>query len=232
MELVAAARGVTHGQRGSRRRGPCVLLVGLLLLAVLASAGPALSEELSFARLNRTYTDVVSVLEPVEMGPARVTLRSPQNVVNLISHLARASASPLGGIDVVLVVEFQGSGLIEADVVMTGVDTTIKDALVVPRQSLEIRGRASVAKDETGYVVRAIELQPNVVVRIQSELASRLFRICRPMGLVLVSLDCRELERSLTMVEVALPQDQSFTLEFAELSDEERAAFDRFLDRL
>lgn len=203
---------------------------GLVLIASMQAQ--ALAEEFSFAELNRNYSNLVTQLDPIEVGPASVLVRSPEHVLRLVTHSARLGAASEGGIDAVLTVEIQGSGLIEADISMTGLNTTVYDALVVPRQTIEVRGRLSIASDESSYVIRALELQPSIKVRIQSELATRLFKICRPMGLVLVALDCRTLEQSLTDLEVPLPRDQAFYLEHSELSSAERAELDRFLDAL
>lgn len=204
--------------------------VAACVLLVASGGNPLLAEEFSFGALNRNYKDLVQELEPFQVGPASILVRSPQHVLRLVSHSARLIPSAAGGLDALLRVEFQGSGQIEADIEMTGLDTTVRDALVVPRQVLEIRGRLSVAQTEGGFLVRALELQPSIQVQIESELAARLFRICRPMGLVLVSLDCRELERSLTQLDVPLPQNESFFLADEEISAAEREALIRFLD--
>lgn len=208
--------------------------VGLLIAVFVLACGPIApsvhAEEFSFAALNRNYRDLVQELEPFQVGPASVLVRSPQHLLRLVSHSASLSPASAGGLDALLRVEFQGAGQIEADIEMTGLNTTVRDALVVPRQIVEVRGRLSVAQTEGGFLVRAIELQPSIQVQIESELAARLFRICRPMGLVLVSLDCRELERALTQLDVPLPQDESFFLADEEISAEERAALLRFLD--
>ena len=209
--------------------------VGCLLLAISSSlvvdgARALRAEEFSFAALNRNYEDLVQELEPFEVGPATVLVRSPQHLLRLVSHSARLTPSAAGGLDALVRVEFQGAGRIEADIAMTGLNTTVRDALVVPRQTIEVRGRLSVAQTEGGFVVRALALQPSIQVQIESELAARLFRICRPMGLVLVSLDCRELERALTLLDVPLPQNESFFLADEEVSPSEREALVRFLD--
>lgn len=206
------------------------LLIAVFVLASGSIAPSMHAEDFAFAALNRNYRDLVQELEPFQVGPASVLVRSPQHVLRLVSHSASLSPAAAGGLDALLRVEFQGSGQIEADIEMTGLNTTVRDALVVPRQIVEVRGRLSVAQTEGGFLVRAIELQPSIQVQIESELAARLFRICRPMGLVLVSLDCRELERALTRLDVPLPQDESFFLADEEISADERAALLRFLD--
>lgn len=220
---------MVNESRRTRLHARCLLVVSWALLMGW-DAPSAQAEEFSFAALNRNYKDLVQQLEPFQVGPASVLVRSPQHVLRLVSHSARLTPSAAGGLDAVLRVEFQGSGQIEADIEMTGLDTTVKDALVVPRQSIEVRGRLSVAQTEGGFLVRALELQPSIQVQIESELAARLFRICRPMGLVLVSLDCRELERSLTLLDVPLPKDESFFLADEEIGPAEREALIRFLD--
>ena len=222
-----------HQVAATRQRKPPAALrvfAGLLTILSLLPSSAVLAEDFSFGALNRNYTNLVSVLDPIEVGPATVVVRSPEHVLHLVSHSAQLAPAAAGGIDALLTVEIQGSGQIDADISMTGLNTTVHDALVVPRQTIEVRGRLSVATDEQAYVIRALELQPTIQIRIQSELATRLFKICRPMGLVLVALDCRELERSLTDLEVPLPTDRAFYLEFAELSADERARLDRFLD--
>ena len=206
----------------------CVLLAGLAAAPVSAQL-----REFRFTKLNRSYDSIVEELAPVSVGPATVRLSTPQHELRLQSHsveLIRGSASGFGA---VLRLTVSGSGLIDADVSMGSVQTRISDRLTLPEQSLSVVGRVSVAPDESGYLVRVLQLQEDVEVAIESQLARQLSALCRPMGLVLVNLDCVSLERSLTRIRVPLPQDEAaYTLPYDELTSEERLRFDQFIDRL
>lgn len=194
---------------------------------LLAGAGI----DLSFRRLDRTYEAIVDQLAPIELGPAKVSLRSPQHSLRVLSHLARLT--PDGdGHRVALEVSFEGSGRVEADVVMGAVASQLADDLVIPRQTLRLEGRVGIARGEGGYVVTALELPATTSVRIQSRLAGRLVGLCRPMALVLVSLDCGALEQALSVVSVPLPEPgTAYLLPDIEIEADERARFDAYLSQ-
>ncbi|REJ74614.1 MAG: hypothetical protein DWQ36_16020 [Acidobacteria bacterium] len=251
-ELVERAR--KHAGRAAEGRrwpavGGAVLVAGLCSLlpspagmSVLAAAGGAAAalaqrssvqvERFEFSRLDRSYDSIVDELAPVQVGPATVLLRSPSHRLDLHGHqveLVRGSAGD--GLGAVLTLDVSGSGLLEADVSLGTVRSQLADELVLPRQEIRVVGRISVARGEEGYLVRPLELPEQIEVRIESRLARQLFVICRPMTLVLVNMDCVELERSLSRIRVPLPAaGDAYLLPYAEVSEAERLAFERFLD--
>ena len=68
-----------------------VSTVAALLLAVLlvASGGAqtAAPGQLQFGRLNRTYSDVITEIEPIRQGPVTVRLSSPRHQLTVRNHL-------------------------------------------------------------------------------------------------------------------------------------------------
>jgi hypothetical protein len=203
----------------------------LALCAVAGLAGPGI--DLSFRRLDRTYVAVVDQLAPIEIGPAKVALRSPDHSLRILRHLAQLAPDPAGGHRIVLEVTFEGRGRVEADVVMGAVASQLADDLVIPHQTLRLEGRAAISRSPDGYQVTALELPESIDVQIQSRLAGRLVGLCRPMALVLVSLDCAALEQALSVVTVPLPEPGAeYLLPFAEVEADERARFDAYLDQL
>jgi hypothetical protein len=154
------------------------------------------------------------------MGPALVRLRSPQHALTIRRHLAELTPMPDGDHRVRLELGFSGWGLLEADVTLGTVTTRLNDEVVVPAQALLIEARARLVRTEGGYLITPTEFPESVAVRIESRLAHRLFSLCRPMGLVLVNLDCPALEAALSRIDVPLPAaGQSYLLPDAELTE-------------
>lgn len=215
---------------GARRAAP-VSAIWLALAggALALHAGNVL--EMSFRSLDRTYEALVDELAPIEIGPARVRLRSPEHSLRILRHRATLVPSKAGGHDVALEVSFSGSGRVEADVEMGAVASQLADDLVVPEQTLVLEGRAGISRTEEGYQVTVLAVPESVSVKIQSRLAGRLVGLCRPMALVLVSLDCVALEQALGSITVPLPAPGSeYVLPFSEVDADERARFDAYLD--
>jgi hypothetical protein len=217
----------------SRRRTPvgAALLVLLVLVLLLAAGqGAARGEGFAFPQLNRSYDGLVDQLAPVQMGPALVQLRSPEHALTIRRHLADLAPTPEGDHRVRLELDFSGWGRLEADVTLGTVNSRLADEVVVPAQSLVLEGRARLERTEGGYLITPTELPGSVAVRIESRLAQRLFSLCRPMGLVLVNLDCPALESALSSIDVPLPEPgQGYLLPDAELTDDDRARLDGYL---
>ena len=202
---------------------------GLLLLC-LSGARSAAAEEFQFERLNRVYDEFLTDLAPIEVGPAHVDLRSPKHSLTLVRHKATLSPAQAGAHKIAIEVRVAGRGLIEADVSLGAISTTIEDDLVVPAQTLRLEGTAAVAKSAEGYVITTLSMPAETQVRIESQLATRLFKICHQMVLVLVNLDCVDLQNALTRVRVPLPPaGESYLLGFEELTPAEQAALDGYL---
>jgi hypothetical protein len=215
----------------TRRVGTARAAAVALVLAAWAApvlAGPTL--EIFFRRLDRTYSSIVDRLAPIEIGPATVALRSPEHSLRILHHLATLEPDPAGGHRVAVEVRFAGEGRVEADVVMGAVASQLADDLVVPEQTLRLEGRAAIARVAEGYKVTALELPESIAVRIQSRLAGRLVGLCRPMALVLVSLDCGALEQALGVLHVPLPgSGAEYLLPAEEVEPDERARLDEYL---
>ncbi|HVS14415.1 MAG TPA: hypothetical protein VMV46_10840 [Thermoanaerobaculia bacterium] len=202
----------------------------VLLALVPLAAGVARAESFTFERLNRVYEGVVDELAPVEMGPALVQLRSPEHALTIRRHLADLAPTSDGDHRIRLELAFSGWGRLEADVTLGTVTSRLNDDVVVPAQSVVLDGRARVARTEGGYLITPTELPRAVNVRIESRLARRLFSLCRPMGLVLVNLDCAALEAALSSIDVPLPDPgQAYLLPDAELTDADRERLDGYL---
>ena len=148
------------------------------------------------------------------------------------SHAVELTADPRGGHKIELELRFGGHGLIEAQVTLGKIESHISDELGVPIQSLLLVGRIEIDRSEGGYTITTIEVPEHARVRIESKLARQLFSLCRQMALVLVSMDCVELERSLTWLEVPLPTPgSSYFLPDRELTEPERLRLDDYLTR-
>jgi hypothetical protein len=220
------------GAAAVARRSARSRLLLLLLFAFLLPGAAAGSTSFTFERLNRTFEGVVDRLAPVQVGPAQVVLRSPEHAFTLRRHVARLTPGAAGEHAVELEIDFSGWGQIEADVTMGTLSTRLTDRVVAPGQSLAISASARIERTEGGYLVTPTAVPPSVTVRIESQLARRLFSLCRPMGLVLVNLDCLALESALSTIDVPLPAPgESYLLPDAELTELEREGLDLYLAR-
>ena len=215
-------------------QGPATLLTAGALL--LAAAAPASAQEdagaqsFSFEPLNRVYEQLIEDLSVVRIGPAEVALRSPEHALTVLRHEATLTAGDDGAFEVELELEIAGSGRIAADVVIGSLESRLNQELVVPRQTLRLEGAISIRRDAEGYRIRTERMPATTRVRIESELGTRLFTVCRQMALVLVSLDCEAIERAVTLIEVPLPEaGEEYLIALEDTTPEERRALDRFL---
>lgn len=196
---------------------------------VSPSAEPG-AREFRFERLDRTYEAFITELAPVEIGPALVKLSSPEHSLTLVRHVARLEPLGRGEFLIDLEVRFAGVGALEADVTFGRIESHLSDQLAVPVQTLRLAGRVHMAAGAEGYLITVREIPAEVTVHIESALAQRLFGICHQMVLVLVNLDCVELEQSLTRVRVPLPgAGETYLLTYEELTEDERLTLDGFL---
>ncbi|MEM1244996.1 MAG: hypothetical protein AAGA81_08040 [Acidobacteriota bacterium] len=201
------------------------LVLGFLLLA------PARAEEtFVFEKLNRAYSEFVQELAPIQVGGANVLLSSPQHSITLIRNQSVLHPAPEGGFLATVDLRLGGYGKLNAQVEMGSVATQLDDELALPAQSLVLRGRVDITEAAEGFWIRVLELPESVKVRIESRLAGKLFNLCRPMALVLVSLDCDLLEESLTNIEVPLPEPgETYLLPREELTDSEAKRLSAFI---
>lgn len=205
------------------------LLPGLGLLMLCATAAHA-EETFVFEKLNREYSEFVQELAPIEVGGANVLLSSPQHSITLIRNRTVLHPAPEGGFLTTVELRLGGYGKLNAQVEMGSMATQLDDELALPAQGLTLKGRVDITEAAEGFWIRVLELPESVRVRIESRLAGKLFNLCRPMALVLVSLDCDLLEDSLTNIEVPLPEPgETYLLPREELTEAEAQALSAFI---
>lgn len=194
-----------------------------------AAVGPA-ATVFQFDRLNRSYQMDDSQVAPVRQGPVTIHLSSPRNTLVVRGH--SLALRPLGdGLHEASVgLDFLGSGDLTADLVTAaGTSSRLEDLVVVPRQTVQVDGQVSFARVPGGWDVTAHSLPSRVAVDIRSRLAGSLVTMCGQMALFL-GLDCDGLDRSLSRVEVPLPEAGSvFHLPEEELTADEVARLEAYL---
>lgn len=229
-ETMRGARSsAVERSRGSRGR----LAALAVLLALAPGARAAEPEEpgfFQFESLNRSYEMDDSEVAPVRQGPVTIHLASPRNTLVIRSHSLTLRPLGDGSYRASVGVELMGSGDLTADLVTdAGGSSRLEDLVVVPRQRVELDGRVRFERVAEGWDVTALSLPPKIEIDIQSRLAGSLVTLCDQMA-VFLGLDCSGMERSLSRVEVPLPEPGSvFFLPEAELSREEAAAFEEYL---
>jgi len=106
----------------------------------------------------------------------------------------------------------------------------LSQELTVPRQTLFLEGAITLRRTEEGYWITTERMPDAAQVRIESELGTQLFTVCRQMALVLVSLDCDAIERAVTLIRAPLPEaGGEYLIGLEDTTEAEREDFDRFL---
>jgi hypothetical protein len=207
--------------------------IGILGLLLLGAAAPAPPGQIRFARLNRTYPDAVTEIAPVSEGLVTIRLSSPKNQMTLRNHVLRLEPGAAGSHSAELRVEFEGKGVLVADVDVAGFGTRLQDNVVVPPQAANLEGRVTVRKVAEGYMVRPEQLPPRVAVRIESGLAGRVVGVCESASRIsLAEMDCAGLASRLSKASIPLPAaGEEFLLEAAELTPAERQQLDSYLGK-
>lgn len=206
------------------------------LPGLLFASAPALVQDepdirvVSFERLNRVYERLIDDLVPVSIGPAELVLRSPEHSLTVSRHEATLRPLADGVFEATLELEVVGSGRIDADIAIGSLESRLSQELTVPRQTLRLKGAVTVRRAEEGYRVTTKRMPEAVRVRIESELGTQLFTVCRQMALVLVSLDCNAIERAVTTIRAPLPEaGGDYLIRLEDTTKEEREHLDRFL---
>jgi hypothetical protein len=198
-----------------------------------AASAPAASApgQFEFGRLNRSYRDVVSEIEPIRQGPITVRLSSPRQELVVRDHLLRLEPGPGGSHSAELRVDVSGKGWLVADVDVAGIGGRLEDEVTVPPQSQTVEGRAKIRKVAEGYEITPEQLPKSVRVRIRSGIGSRLVDFCdRATGLLFSDMDCGGLDRALSTAVVPLPAaGESYLLEQSDLTAAERQRIDGYL---
>ncbi len=211
-------------------------LLKIAMLAACLSLGtvpPGTAQEpgreFSFAKLNRTYTDLVSELAPIEQGPVTVRLSSPEHSLIVQSNRLRLRPAEGGAHAGRLEVAILGKGWLVADVEGAGLATRLQDELMILPQTLAVEAKVKLRRGDGGYSVTTVELPRRVDVRIQSKLANQLVSWCEGLALLL-PMDCAGMERSLSVASIPMPEPGGdYLLADAELTPEDRAALDAYL---
>ncbi|MCY3927117.1 MAG: hypothetical protein OXG81_02440 [Acidobacteria bacterium] len=208
--------------------------VASLVLALAATPATAQDETearvVSFERLNRVYESLIDDLTPVQIGPAEVLLRSPEHALTVSRHEATLRPGADGVLETALELELAGSGRIDADITIGSLESRLSQELTVPRQTLRLEGAIRVRRSTEGYWITTVRMPEAAQVRIESELGTQLFSVCRQMALVLVALDCDAIERAVTLIRAPLPEaGGEYLIALEDVTPEERDAFDRFL---
>ncbi|MCY3965775.1 MAG: hypothetical protein OXG83_12110 [Acidobacteria bacterium] len=208
--------------------------VASLVLALAATPATAQDETearvVSFELLNRVYESLIDDLTPVQIGPAEVLLRSPEHALTVSRHEATLRPGADGVLETALELELAGSGRIDADITIGSLESRLSQELTVPRQTLRLEGAIRVRRSTEGYWITTVRMPEAAQVRIESELGTQLFSVCRQMALVLVALDCDAIERAVTLIRAPLPEaGGEYLIALEDVTPEERDAFDRFL---
>lgn len=190
----------------------------------LASGSPEQQIELSF--LNQTYRDLDPGLVPIQQGPLRIEVASPQHRVQVFANRLAVRPTLNGTWMAVFQVELDGDGHLQADVGVGGSVSRWVDNVVADRQWVEVSGEIRVSRNQGGYVVGIEVPGPSPKVEIQSALGQQIVTACQGLALLL-GLDCDGLDRALSVVQIPLPEPgSSFLLSDEYLNREERAFFD------
>jgi len=213
------------------RTGPAAAVLAFLSGFVPAvAAAQEGGRVVFFERLNRVYESLIDDLTPVQIGPAEVLLRSPEHALTVSRHEATLRPGDDGVFETALELELAGSGRIDADITIGSLESRLSQELTVPRQTLHLKGAIRVRRSTEGYWITTVRMPEAAQVRIESELGTQLFSVCRQMSLVLVALDCDAIERAVTLIRAPLPEaGGEYLIAFEDVTREEREAFDRFL---
>jgi hypothetical protein len=203
---------------------------GIALVATFALAGDALAADLSFRKLNRTYSDFVPPIEEFNESGVSVKLVSPRQALTLRDHRLRLTPGENGLFTGALELDIQGKGTILADVAFGPLAERFNEEVLVPPQTLKIDGKIRLRRIDSGYAIDPVELPREISVAIQSPTVNAILALCDQAAILsLGSIECEGLDRALTRPTLALPAGESFTLQDSELTDEDRAALDALI---
>jgi hypothetical protein len=184
-----------------------------------------------FTRLNRSYSQPATAIDPITEGPLTVRLSSPRNKLVLQSHSLRLEPG-VGGLHTAdLEVRFFGKGRVVADVDVSGVGKRFEEEVLVPPQTRRLEGRVRVARTGGGYLLTPERLPRELPVAIESPLGNDIVGLCeRLAALPFSELDCAGLDRALSTARVPLPPNgEGFYLAAADLTAAERSQLERYL---
>jgi len=194
--------------------------------------GAVVPGQFRFERFNRSYPEVIPEIAPIEQGPLTIQLSSPKSNLTLRSHFLRLEPGPGGSHSAELRVEFLGKGRLVADLDVAGMAATrLQDDVLVPPQAAILEGRVRLTREPGAYVVTTEQLPRQMRVKIQSGIAGQVVGFCDRIPVLLApDLDCERLNQMLSTATVPLPPaGESYLLEDADLTAEERSQLDAYL---
>lgn len=211
---------------------PQIAAAALFVLLSLPAAGNEKGEEFHFDLINGVYNNPNPEIAPVRKGLVTIQLRSPSNEVELISHQLKLQPLEDGVHGAFLVLEVSGEGQLEADLIISGVSTDLKDDVQLPPQTLYLDGQIRLQRVEQGYQVTVVELPAEIKLQIRSRLASSLVETCKRFSMLIpLGFGCAELERSLAEAAVPLPaKGETFLLSDDLLTPQDRQQMDAYLN--
>src|SRR5215218_7483997 len=204
----------------------------LLVVPAVLLLGAAVPGQLRFERFNRSYPEMIPEIAPIEQGPLTIQLSSPKSNMTLRSHFLRLEPGPGGSHTAELRVEFLGKGRLVADLDVAGIAATrLQDDVLVPPQAATLEGRVRLTREPGAYVITTEQLPKQMRIKIQSGIASQVVGFCDRIPVLLApDLDCERLNQALSNAVVPLPPaGESYLLEDAELTAEERSQLDAYL---
>jgi hypothetical protein len=187
-----------------------------------------------FTRLNHSYSQPATAIDPITEGPLTVRLSSPRNKLILSSHSLRLEPGADGLHTAELEVRFYGKGRVVADVDVSGVGRRFEEEVLVPPQTKRLEGRVRIARSGDGYLLTPERLPREIRVAIQSQLGNDIVGLCDRLASVPFSeLDCAGLDRALSNAVVPLPRPgEGFYLARTDLTPAERQQIESYLAAL
>jgi hypothetical protein len=197
----------------------------------LATVARAQDRTFTFTQLDRTYTDLVGEVQPIEQGPLTVRPSSPKNSVTLKENRLKLHPEGNGVYSGHLELDIFGKGWMVADVDAGSLSTRFQDELLLPPQTLRFDGKVKVERVEGGYRATALEAPRTFEIALQSKLVQSLLSWCDTASSVpFTRIDCTGMERSLTHVQIPLPgAGGPYFLADTDLTPDERRDLDGYL---
>ncbi|MEO8274583.1 MAG: hypothetical protein ABI639_00075 [Thermoanaerobaculia bacterium] len=187
-----------------------------------------------FESLNRSYTDFIHELSPIEEGGMTIQLTSPSQTLLLRDHRIRlypVSAEPDGEFSGQVELDVQGKGGMIIDLAMGPIARRITDEIVIPPQTIRLAGRVRIQRVGDGYEVVPERLPKTVEVTMQSKGINQILALCdQAATLTMGAVDCSGLAAALTKPGIPIPGgDLTFHLGDDVLSAADRARLDALL---
>jgi len=208
-----------------------ISILVVVSLALGEKAARAADTDMTFTLLNKTYTDLVGEVEPIEQGALTIRPSSPKNALTLRDNRLHLHPEGNGVFSGRLELDVLGKGWLVADVEAAGLETRFQDELLVPPQTLRFDGKVKLERVPGGYRATAIETPRHFEVALQSKVVASFLSWCDSASSVpFAHIECAGLEHDLT--HVALPLQgagATYFLADAELTPAEREQLDALI---